>query len=105
MYNVFYYIKFTSFTIDTTESETKTALIALEEKLESRKTEAANVAKLIATNQELGNFIAQNDRQAIINYLNTHIKNTNLDFVTVTDNSGMVLARMHEPEKIWRLCN
>jgi methyl-accepting chemotaxis protein len=98
---IMYFIisKFSSFTIATTESETKTALVALEEKLESKKTEATNIAKLLANNQEFESLVVKNDRLAIINFLNNYIKGTNLDFVTVTNNSGMVIARMHEPEK------
>ena len=98
---IMYFIisKFSSYTVTTTEGETQTALIALEQKLESKKTEAANISRLIASNSELATLVINNDRKAIIDYLNLHVKGTNLDFVTITNNLGIAIVRLHEPEK------
>jgi methyl-accepting chemotaxis protein len=98
--NMFFVIsRFNSYTVGKTETETNTALAELRERIEQKKSEAANYAKLIALSNELEAAIVKSDREAILQYLNSKISIANLDFITVTNAQGIVIARSHEPQK------
>ncbi|MFH1195084.1 MAG: cache domain-containing protein [bacterium] len=98
--NMYFVIsKFDSFNLSLAEKETTNALASLINNLEMSKNEAVNYARLIASNKEMAVLIKENNRQGILDFLSNMLEGAKLDFVTVTDSAGTVVARSHEPEK------
>lgn len=67
--------------------------------LEEQKKTALNFSEEAALHPPLIAAISQKDTAAVLQIMNTFLKHTNIDFVTITDETGRVIARTHEPNK------
>ena len=67
--------------------------------LEAQKKTALNFSEEAALHPPLIEAITQKDTAAVLQIMGTFLKHTNIDFVTITDETGRVIARTHEPDK------
>lgn len=67
--------------------------------LESQKKSAQNFAEEAALNPDMIRAVGAKDKNAVLQTMGPMLKHTDLDFVTITDEKGIVIARTHEPEK------
>jgi methyl-accepting chemotaxis protein len=69
------------------------------ERIEELKVESLNMAVLLSSNQNVIRAIETKDSQRIIDSLKPLLQNTSLEFITVSDEKGIALARTHQPDK------
>jgi methyl-accepting chemotaxis protein len=65
--------------------------------LDDYKIKALNYASIFATHPSVVKAVAEHNTSAILNHLTPLVKRARIDFVTVTDANGIVIARTHEP--------
>lgn len=86
-----------------TENEARNKAISgvggLADSLEKMKQEALDLGTLLAEHPAVVQAVENKDTAAVIHSLAPLLKKAKLDFVTVTDERGMVIARTHEPGK------
>lgn len=84
---------------DNITSQVKMANKALGNQINTLKNNSMNIAELLSVNPLVAEAVASKDRNRILEVLNPIIKNSGIEFVTVCDDKGNVLARTHQPEK------
>lgn len=65
--------------------------------LDDYKNKALNYASVFATLPNVVKAVAEHNTSAILNHLTPLAKRAHIDFITVTDANGVVLARTHQP--------
>lgn len=65
--------------------------------LDDYKNKALNYASVFASHPSVVNAVADHNTSSLLNHLTPLVKKAGIDFVTVTDANGIVLARTHEP--------
>jgi methyl-accepting chemotaxis protein len=71
----------------------------LQKNVELMKERALHAVEWFEYSDRLAALIRANDRNGIIKLITTAMKSMDLDYITVTDRRGNVIARAHEPEK------
>lgn len=79
--------------------EVENANLILEEKIDDLKNNSLLMATQLSLNPTVINAIETKDSQRILNDLKNIVEDCNIEFITITDETGIVLARTHEPEK------
>ncbi len=90
---------FSGFLEDDARQKAEQAVNGLESILTSKKDETRAVTLFLARYGNIAEDVARGDTAALIAKLTPMWKETDLDFVTVLDAKGLVLARLHEPDK------
>lgn len=90
---------FTGFLENDARQKAEQAVNGLESILTSKKDETRAVTLFLARYGNIAEDVARGDTAALIAKLTPMWKETDLDFVTVLDDKGVVLARLHEPDK------
>lgn len=90
---------FTQFVYDEAQSSTRQGMEGLYTLVEEYRSQALTKALLLVHTKGLAEGIAARDTAAVLAVLTPAIKDAGLDFVTVTDEQGVVIARTHEPAK------
>lgn len=90
---------FSGFLEDEARQKAEQAVNGLEAILTSKKDETRAVTLFLARYGDIAEDVARGDTAALIAKLTPMWKETDLDFVTVLDAKGAVLARLHEPDK------
>ncbi len=91
-----------SFNDLTNEMSTKDANISLElleGEVNSLKEQSKNITVLLAKNPELTKAVANRSKEEIISSVNKITAGLSIEFITLMDTEGNVLARIHQPEK------
>jgi methyl-accepting chemotaxis protein len=70
---------------------------ALQESLDNYKNKAFDYASIFATHPNVINAVSTRNTAAVLSSLSNLVKKSHIDFVTVTDSNGIVIARTHEP--------
>lgn len=65
--------------------------------LDEYKNKALNYASVFASHPSVVKAVADHNTSALLNHLTPLVKKARIDFVTITDANGIVLARTHEP--------
>jgi methyl-accepting chemotaxis protein len=73
------------------------AMEGLHRLLDDYQTKALNYASIFAAYPNVVQAVTEHDTAAILNSLSALVKQSHIDFVTVTDANGVVIARTHEP--------
>jgi len=68
--------------------------------LETKKQNALNCAENIAANPDVVRAISEKDSASVLSIVAPLIQRTDIDFVTITDSTGTVLARTHDPKNL-----
>ncbi|MDR0468950.1 MAG: hypothetical protein LBH09_03145, partial [Peptococcaceae bacterium] len=84
---------FDTLIIDLTANEARSANVTLSKALEEYQNEAYNRARVIADEPDVTNLIQENDMAALKHVLEMNM--FGLDFITLCDINGDVLARGH----------
>ena len=63
------------------------------------KDSALNEAWGISINPDVINAVERKDTDKILTVMKTVTQNSDIEFITITDEKGIVLARTHEPSK------
>lgn len=92
-------IKFTTYINTLVDSDIKQSKEVLVDKINELKNNSMNMAVQLSFNTKVINAIESNNTEEILNELKPLIEGSNIEFITVTDEKGNVLARTHEPEK------
>ena len=71
----------------------------VEEELEGIGNNLLNSAQTIASDNEISKAVSANDSAKILRELSTFANTLNIETVTVTNSKGIVLARLHDPQK------
>ena len=71
----------------------------LSDKINDLKDNSLNLAFQLANNSKVATAIETKDTQRILNDLKPIVESSKIEFVTIADEKGNVLARTHEPEK------
>ncbi|HBE79685.1 MAG TPA: hypothetical protein DDW65_18195, partial [Firmicutes bacterium] len=79
------------------ERNSNNALYGLQESLDRYKSGALNYAKIFAVQPNVVSAISEHNTGAVLSSLSHLVKLSDIDFVTVTDANGIVIARTHEP--------
>ncbi|MBP6333002.1 MAG: cache domain-containing protein [Aminivibrio sp.] len=90
---------FSGFLEDEARHKSVQAVHGLENILTSKKDETRAVTLFLARYGNIAEDVARGDTATLIAKLTPMWKETDLDFVTVLDAKGIVLARLHEPDK------
>jgi methyl-accepting chemotaxis protein len=90
---------FSGFLEDDARQKAEQAVNGLESILTSKKDETRAVTLFLARYGNIAEDVARGDTAALIAKLTPMWKEPALDFVTVLDDKGVVLARLHEPDK------
>lgn len=72
----------------------------LKDKVDELKSNSLNMATQIAINPIAINAVEAKDTQKILNDLKPIVESSKIEFITVTDENGIVIARTHEPDKM-----
>lgn len=91
--------QFKDYVNDSVMAETNRALDGLVGELEMLKLESMAKGEMIAKYPGLATAIATKDTKAVLALTDPLIKSSRLEFLTVTDAQGVVVARVHEPDK------
>ena len=91
--------QFSGYVNKTMMEETNGALKGLAEEVEGQKQDALVKAKVLAGYPGLAAAVAANDTNAVLALTTPIAKELKLDFLTVTNAAGAVVARTHEPAK------
>jgi methyl-accepting chemotaxis protein len=91
--------QFSGYVNKTMMEETNGALKGLAEEVEGQKQDALVKAKVLAGYPGLAAAVAANDTNAVLALTMPIAKELKLDFLTVTNAAGAVVARTHEPAK------
>ncbi|MDP4178751.1 MAG: methyl-accepting chemotaxis protein [Bacillota bacterium] len=92
-------IKFTTFTDSNITSDITKSDNLFKLRIDDLKKNSINTALQLSYNPNVIKAIESKDTQTIINTLKPIIEKSDIEFVTVTDENGTVLARTHEPDK------
>ena len=92
-------IRFDNYVNENVVKDVSKANELFKERIEELKVESLNMAVQLSSNQNVIKAIETKDSQKIIDSLKPLLQNTNLEFVTVSDEKGIALARTHQPDK------
>lgn len=92
-------LQFSEYNEKVSEEQAIRGMEGLDARLEDLKTEAVNIGNILSTNQEIVKAIEAGDSQNLLKVLDTAVAKSTIDFVTVTDDKGMVIVRTHDHEK------
>lgn len=90
---------FSGFLENDAKQKAELAVNGLESVLATKKDETRAVTLFLARYGDIAGDVVSGDTAALIEKLTPMWKETDLDFVTVLDDKGVVLARLHEPDK------
>ncbi|RJP73254.1 MAG: HAMP domain-containing protein, partial [Ignavibacteriales bacterium] len=96
---IFSIYQFSNFNFSKAESEASVAVNTLDFELTKYKERAEYFARIIALNSDVSAAVKDRNREFLIKKIKIMTEGTDIDFVTITDNNGDVIARTHEPEK------
>lgn len=91
--------QFNRYVNHTVLQETNQALRGLADEIEARKEAALAISTLVAGYPGLAEAIQGNDCNAVLAIAAPLVRQAKLDFLTVTNARGKVVARVHEPAK------
>ena len=91
--------QFSGYVNESVMADTERALKGLAEEIELLKLDSQSKGELIARNPAIVAAIAANDSPKALDLAAPLVKEGKLDFLTITDARGVVLARVHEPSK------
>jgi len=94
--DVFRYEKYVDKSTD--EKLTK-AIKMFDSKISDMKTASFNMGMQLALNKEVASAIEQKKTNVILQILDPLVANSGMDFITVTDENGIALARTHDKGK------
>jgi len=89
---------FSNYSEKITEDDLKTSVESLKMQIKQLESESRAVAGMEASDARVMEAVKNRDRFELLNLLGAIMESTGVDFITVTDNEGVVLARIHEPE-------
>lgn len=92
-------IRFNSYASSNNKSNVMRANEILGDKIIQLKNESMNIGTQLSLNPVVTKAIEEKNSDKILNDLKDILKESNVEFVTVTDEKGNVLARTHEPDK------
>lgn len=92
-------IRFTTYESGNSKSNVMRANEILNEKITELKKESMDVGTQLSLNPVVTKAIEEKNSDKILNDLKDILKGSSVEFVTVTDEKGNVLARTHEPDK------
>lgn len=81
------------------QEQAQKGLKGLHSIMEGKRQDALNYTGLIALNPEVIKAVEAKDTNAVLQQVGHMAKQVNLDFVTITDEKGKVIARTHETGK------
>lgn len=88
---------FVNYSTNVAEVNVTKAMDGLTANLNDYKTQAMNNASVFATQPDVTKAVVDRNTAEILRVLTPLSKRAGIDFVTVTDENGIVLARTHEP--------
>ena len=91
--------QFSDYVNETVTADTERSLKGLAGEIEGKKRESLVKAKVLAEHPGVAAAVASNDTAATLALLSPLVKNLEVDFLTVTNAAGRVVARTHEPGK------
>ena len=91
--------QFSDYVNETMTADTERSLKGLAGEIEGKKRESLVKAKVLAEYPGVAAAVAANDTAATLALLSPLVKNLEVDFLTVTNAAGRVVARTHEPGK------
>lgn len=92
-------IRFTTYESGNSKSNVMRANEILNEKITELKKESMDVGTQLSLNPVVTKAIEEKNSDKILNDLKDILKESNVEFVTVTDEKGNVIVRTHEPDK------
>lgn len=90
---------FSTVFLEQAEDQARMGAIGLLEALESESTRTKEVATALSFRSDLAEAVARGDREAVLKVASPLLKDMSVDFATITDSNGKVIARVHEPSK------
>ena len=92
-------IEFNKYLNTNVNSDVTKANDVLNDKIDELKKNSMNMATQLSLNPIVIKAIETKDTQKILNDLKPIVESANIEFITISDETGIVLARTHEPEK------
>lgn len=92
-------IKFNSYSSNNNKNEVLRANYLLSDKINELKNESMNIGTQLSFNSTVIKLVEEKNSDELLNELKIILKNSNVEFVTVTDEKGNVIVRTHEPDK------
>lgn len=92
-------IKFNSYSSNNNKNEVLRANYLLSDKINELKNESMNIGNQLSFNSTVIKLVEEKNSDELLNELKIILKNSNVEFVTVTDEKGNVIVRTHEPDK------
>jgi len=80
------------------ETKVNTAMLVIDHEIEKRKTEAYIVVTGMVSNQSLIEAMESSERSNILKAANDLLAMTSLDYCTIRDAEGTIIAMTHDPE-------
>ncbi len=90
---------FNQYVATSTQEGASNGMEGLDALLNEYRANAESSAKLLAANPDLVAALASKDSARLLQIAAPLAKHTSLDFLTLTDETGIVIARTHAPEK------
>lgn len=92
-------IKFDSYSSSNNKNEVLRANYLLGDKINELKNESMNIGTQLSFNSTVIKLVEEKNSDELLNELKIILTNSNVEFVTVTDEKGNVIVRTHEPDK------
>lgn len=92
-------LKFDAYVDSNFNDDVTKASNVFSKKIEDMKKQSLSLGYQLANNREVAKAIEEKNTENILKLLNPLVKGAGIDFVTVTDENGDVLARTHDPNK------
>jgi len=92
-------IEFNSYLNTNINRDVTNANEILKDKIDELKNESMNIATQLSLNPIVTKAVETKDTEKILNDLKPIVEGSGIEFITITDEAGTVLARTHEPEK------
>ncbi len=85
--------------VEQAEDQARMGAIGLLEAIESESIRTKEVAMALSFRSDLADAVARGDREAVLKVASPLVRDMSVDFATITDSSGKVIARVHEPSR------
>ncbi|WP_459481691.1 methyl-accepting chemotaxis protein [Clostridium saccharoperbutylacetonicum] len=92
-------IQFEKYLVSNINNDIIHANEVLADKIDELKKNSFNIGTQLSINPTVIKAIESKDTEKILNDLKPIVENSKIEFITVTDDKGTVLARTHEPQK------
>lgn len=92
-------INFNNLTDDIHTKDAQVSVELLEGEVNSLKEQSKNITVLLAKNGDIARAVANRSKEEIISVVNKTTTGLTIEFITLMDTEGNVLARIHQPEK------